>query len=109
MTGTPKVVVSTTLDQPSWGHTTLISGNVVAELSRLRQQPGGNIQVAASGSLVRLLLQEGLLDELRLLMHPIVVGTGQHLFEGGASRCRSICSNAVRTATVIALRYALAA
>ena len=73
MTGTPKVVVSTTLDQPSWGPTTLISGNVVAELSRLRQQPGGNVQVAASGSLVRLLLQEGLLDELRLLMHPIVV------------------------------------
>jgi hypothetical protein len=105
----PEVVVSTTLDQPSWGHTTLISGNVVGELSRLRQQPGGNVQVAASGSLVRLLLQEGLLDELRLRLHPIVVGTGQHLFEGGASGCRSICSNAVRTATVIALRYALAA
>ncbi len=110
MTGTPKVVVSTTLDQPGWGPTTLISGNVVAELSRLRQQPGGNVQVAASGSLVRLLLQEGLLDELRLLMHPIVVGTGRHLFEGGRIEVPlNLLECRPHRNGVIALRYARAA
>lgn len=83
MTSTPKVVVSTTLTDPGWGPTTLVSGDVVAELARLRQQTAGTVQVGASGSLVRLLLQEGLLDELRLLVHPVVVGTGAHLYQGG--------------------------
>jgi dihydrofolate reductase len=81
MTGTAKVVVSTTLTDPGWGPTTLISGNVVAELTRLRQRAGGTVHVCASGSLVRLLLQEGLLDELRLLVHPVVAGTGAHLYQ----------------------------
>lgn len=83
MTSTPKVVISTTLTDPGWGPTTVISSDVTAELAELRQQPGGTIAVAASGTLVRFLLAEGLLDELRLLVHPVVVGAGRHLFEGG--------------------------
>ncbi len=83
MTSTPKVVVSTTLEDPAWGPTTVIRSDVTAELTKLKQQPGGDITVGASGTLVRFLLTEGLLDELRLLVHPIVVGTGKHLFEGG--------------------------
>jgi dihydrofolate reductase len=106
MTSTPKVVVSTTLADPGWGPTTLISGDAVAELTKLRQQAGGTVHVCASGSLVRLLLQEDLLDELRLLVHPVVVGTGTHLYEGGDTKvplslvaCRSHRNG------VVALRY----
>lgn len=83
MTSAPKVVVSTTLADPDWGPTTLISVNVATELSKLKQQPGKNITVGASGTLVRFLLTEGLLDELLLLVHPVVVGSGRRLFEGG--------------------------
>lgn len=86
MTGTPKVVVSTTLTNPDWGPTTVISTDIAAELGKLKQQPGNRIAVGASGTLIRFLLIEGLLDELQLLVHPIVAGTGQHLFEEGASQ-----------------------
>lgn len=83
MTNTPKIVVSTTLKNPDWGPTTLINGDVVAELSKLKEMPGRDISVGASGTLVRFLLQTGLLDELSLLVHPVVVGSGKRLFEGG--------------------------
>jgi dihydrofolate reductase len=86
MTSTPKVVVSTTLANPDWGPTTVMSGNVAAELTKLKQQPGKNITVAASGTLVRFLLQRGLLDELTLLVHPVLAGTGKRLFEGGTGQ-----------------------
>ena len=85
MTSTPKAVVSTTLASPGWGPTTVISSNVTAELRKLKQQPGKDIAVGASGTLLRFLLHEDLLDELTLLVHPVLAGTGQHLFEGGAS------------------------
>jgi dihydrofolate reductase len=85
MNETPKYVVSTTLDRADWQNTTLIDGNdVVAELTKLKEQPGKNISITGSGTLVRSLLREGLLDELRLLVHPIVVGSGQkRLFPEG--------------------------
>ncbi len=83
MTGKPKVVVSSTLDDPGWGPTTVISGNVAAQLAKLKDEQAGDISVGASGTLVRFLLAEGLLDELRLLVHPVVVGSGRHLFENG--------------------------
>ena len=86
MTSTPKVVISTTLTDPDWGPTTLISGDAAAELTKLKQQPGPDIGVGASGTLVRFLLAAGLLDELRLLVHPVVAGTGRHLFEDGGGR-----------------------
>jgi dihydrofolate reductase len=83
MNDTPKIVVSTTLKVPDWGQTTLIRSDVAAELGKLKREPGKDISVGASGTLVRFLLQEGLLDELHLHVHPIVVGTGRHLFEEG--------------------------
>lgn len=76
-------MVSTTLEHPGWGPTTLISSDVTAGLTKLKQQPGKNISIGASGTLVRFLPAQGLLDELSLLVHPVVVGTGKHLFEGG--------------------------
>lgn len=76
-------MVSTTLSQPDWGPTTLISTNVADQLRELKTRPGKNINVGASGTLVGFLLKEGLLDELLLIVHPIVVGAGRHLFEQG--------------------------
>jgi dihydrofolate reductase len=83
MNNTPKLVVSNTLDTLDWQNSTLISGNVNDELNRQKQQPGKNISVVGSGTLVRTLLRDGLLDELRLLVHPIVVGSGKRLFPDG--------------------------
>ncbi len=78
---TPKVVVSTTLESAEWPDTTLIRSNVAEEIDKLKQQPGKNIAVSGSPTLVRSLLQEGLLDQLDLLLFPVVVGSGQRLFE----------------------------
>jgi dihydrofolate reductase len=83
MNNTPKVVVSTSLDTVGWQNSTLIKTNVAAELAKLKEQPGKDIGVTGSGTLVRSLLRDGLLDELRLLVHPIVVGSGKRLFEAG--------------------------
>lgn len=82
MNDTPKVVVSSTLKTVEWQNSTLITGNLAQELTRLKNQPGKNIAITGSGTLVRSLLRDGLLDELRLLVHPIVVGAGKHLFDG---------------------------
>jgi dihydrofolate reductase len=79
----PKLVASTTLDSVEWQNTTLLSGDVAEELSKLKQQPGKDISIYGSGTLVRSLLGAGLLDELGLLVCPIVVGRGRHLAEDG--------------------------
>jgi len=86
MNDTPKLVVSTTLDKVEWQHSTLINGNVAEELTRLKQQPGKNIAITGSATLVRSLLRDHLLDELHLLVHPIVVGSGKRLFENEGDR-----------------------
>ena len=80
MNSTPKYVVSQTLDEVEWNNSTLVSGDVAAELTRLKAQPGKNLSVVGSGTLVGSLLRDNLLDELRLLVHPIVVGRGKRLF-----------------------------
>ena len=83
MNTVPKHVVSRTLEEPlGWANSTLISGNEFAEdITRLKQQPGEDIAILGSGALVRSLLQYDLLDELRLIVHPIVLGSGKRLFE----------------------------
>jgi dihydrofolate reductase len=83
MNNTPKYVVSTTLQEPlEWQNSTLIKGNNLAEeITRLKDQPGKDITISGSGALVRSLLAEEILDELRLMVHPIVVGSGKRLFE----------------------------
>ncbi|MFB9200090.1 dihydrofolate reductase family protein [Nonomuraea spiralis] len=73
-----KYVVSTTLTAPAWQNTELVT---LAGLAELKQRPGRNISVVGSGTLVVSLLREGLLDELNLLVHPIVVGSGKRLFD----------------------------
>jgi len=108
MTSMPKLVVSTTLDCPDWGPTTVIRGDVTAALARLKEQPGGDIIVGASGTLVRFLLHEGLLDELRLLVHPVIVGPGRRLFEGDDQNMPLMLTQAqAHQNGVVALRYTL--
>jgi dihydrofolate reductase len=106
MTDTPKIVVSTTLQNPDWGPTTLIGDDVAAELAKLKQQPGKNISIGASGTLVRFLLQERLLDELQLLVHPVVVGAGKHLFEHGEKQVQlQLVDSKTLTSGVVKLIY----
>jgi dihydrofolate reductase len=81
----PKYVVSTTLDKAEWGkweQPTLIKGNLANEINKLKKQPGKNIGVSGSPTLVRSLLQDDLLDELQLMIHPVIVGKGKRLFTG---------------------------
>ena len=80
---TPKYVASTTLKKVEWVNSTLIQGPLAAQVRSLKQQSGKNIGVAGSPSLVRSLLQEGLLDELTLMVHPVVAGKGKRLFPEG--------------------------
>lgn len=81
-----KVVVSKTLDKAKWQNSTLINKDVAAEVTKLKKQPGKNINISGSGSLVSWLLREGLLDELDLLVLPVVVGSGKRLFDGYGDR-----------------------
>jgi dihydrofolate reductase len=81
MNNTPKLVVSNTLDTLEWKNSTLISGDIVGELTRRKQEPGRDINVVGSTTLVGSLLRAGLLDELKLFLCPIVVGAGRRLFE----------------------------
>ena len=85
MNNTPKLVVSTTLDTVQWQNSTLLGGDAAEELTKLKQQPGRNINITGSPTLVRSLLRDGLLDELRLLVCPILVGGGKRLFEDGGN------------------------
>jgi dihydrofolate reductase len=83
MNSYPKHVVSTTLREPLEWNASLIKGDELAEeVSRLKQQPGKDILVYGSGDLVNTLMKHNLVDEYRLLVFPIVVGSGKRLFEG---------------------------
>jgi dihydrofolate reductase len=81
-----KFVVSTILDTVEWQNSTLIKGNVAEEITKLKQQPGKDISISGSGILVQSLLRDDLLDELRLMVHPIVVGSGKRLFKDGSDQ-----------------------
>jgi dihydrofolate reductase len=81
MNGYPKHVASTTLEEPlEWHNSTLIKGDVAEEVSRLKQQDGKDILVFGSAQLVHTLMEHDLIDEYRLMVFPIVVGTGKRLF-----------------------------
>jgi dihydrofolate reductase len=76
----PKYVVSSTLDDPKWNNSTVVKGDVVNEVSKLRQELNGEVVVYGSIQLARTLMEHDLVDELRLMIHPVVLGAGERLF-----------------------------
>jgi dihydrofolate reductase len=76
----PKYVVSSTLKDPEWNNTTMLKGDPVEEVSKLKQRLDGEIVVAGSIQLARALIEHDLVDELRLLVYPVVLGAGERLF-----------------------------
>ena len=81
MNTTPKYVASTTLKAPEWQNTTVLEGDVGEAVSRLKQQDGQDITLNGSAALLRSLLAAGLVDELRLFLHRVVLGSGARLFD----------------------------
>src|SRR5699024_1266386 len=81
MNSIPKYVVSTTLEEVKWNNARLLKGNLSEEISRLKQEPGQDITVHGSGQLVNSLMKHNLIDEYRLMIHPVVVGGGKRLFK----------------------------
>ena len=101
-----KYVISTTLDTVEWGkwgNISLIKGNLAEEIARLKQLPGKNIGVAGSPTLVRSMLQADLLDELTLMIHPVVVGSGKRLFgdAGGLKRLKLVDTKATKSGVAL--------
>jgi dihydrofolate reductase len=76
----PKYIVSSTLENPDWNNSTVLKGEVVNEVSKLKQELDGEINVIASFQLGRTLIEHDLLDELRLMVFPVVLGAGERLF-----------------------------
>src|SRR6516165_7860414 len=76
----PKYVVSSTIEDPDWNNSTVLKGGVVNEVTRLKQELDGEIVVPASGQLVHALIENDLVDELRLMVYPFVLGAGERLF-----------------------------
>jgi dihydrofolate reductase len=91
MNGYPKHVVSTTLQEPlEWNNSTLIKGNVAEEVSKLKRQPGKDILVFGSGELVNTLMGHDLVDEYRLMIFPVVLGSGKRLFGDGSGTTKAL-------------------
>ena len=84
MNSLPKFVVSTTLEEVVWNNSRLIKGNIAEEVYKLKQQPGQDILIAGSGELVHTLMQHDLIDEYRLMVYPVVLGSGKRLFRDGS-------------------------
>ncbi len=102
----PKYVASTTLRSPEWQNSTVLEGDIAAAVAELKAQPGKNIVVNGSSTLVRSLLREHVLDELRLYVHPVVLGSGDRLFEdGGADFELKLVDSHAYDSGVVSLTY----
>jgi dihydrofolate reductase len=101
-----KVLVSSTVTDPTWTRTTVVDGDVVDQIARLKEQPGSGILVNGSIRLCRTLLGAGLVDEVHLFVHPIVVGHGRRLFaEDGPQVPLALTASEVFPTGVLSLRY----
>jgi dihydrofolate reductase len=83
MNSMPKYVVSSTLESADWNNSTVINGDVAEEVAKLKEEPGGNILVAGSAQLVQTLMDHDLVDEYRLMIYPVLLGSGKRLFRDG--------------------------
>ena len=100
----PKYVASTTLTSADWAGTTVLSGDVLTEVAKLKEQPGGELQIHGSGALAHTLIDADLIDEYRLLFFPVHLGSGKKLFRDGAKAAslRLLTSSVSSTGVVIA-------
>jgi len=101
----PKYVVSSTLEQPDWSNTTVLKGDLAEEVARLRAAHDGDVVVHGSASLVQGLLERGLVDELRLMVFPVVLGSGKRLFGTSAKKPLRLVESKVVGDGVAILRY----
>ena len=102
----PKYVVSSTLRSPAWNNTTVLKGDSVSEASRLKQQVTGDIIVAGSFQLLHSLLEHDLVDELRLMIYPVVLGIGRRLFgEAGDKKPMRLVRNKTVAGDLVLLTY----
>lgn len=100
----PKFVISSSLTDPAWNNTTVVPGDVAA-VQRMKDSVDGDLFMTGSATTVRWLLANGLLDELSLLLHPVTVGKGQRLFEGGPSHPLELVSSSAYQTGVVQLSY----
>jgi dihydrofolate reductase len=107
MNGYPKYVVSTTLEEPlGWNNSTLIKGDAAEGVSRLKELPGKDILVFGSGKLVNTLMEHDLIDEYRLMIFPVVLGSGERLFgEGTEETALELVGNDCFETGVVVLTY----
>jgi dihydrofolate reductase len=105
MNNLPKFVVSTTLNTLEWNNSHLITGNVAEEVARLKQQPGRDLLLAGSADLLGTLMQHALVDEYRLMVHPVVVGTGKRLFKEGSMATMQLVGTKTLSSGIIILSY----
>jgi dihydrofolate reductase len=104
----PKYVVSSTITDPAWNNTTVLSGDVVDEVSGLKREIGGELVVYASAHLVATLLEHNLVDELRLIVYPVVLGSGQRLLGNtGEQRSMRLIASAALGDDLVSLAYQL--
>jgi dihydrofolate reductase len=82
MNSLPKIVFSRTMDKATWSNTKLLKGDITAEVRRMKQEPGVDMVVLGSGSIVSLLAREGLVDEFQIVVIPVVLGSGRTMFNG---------------------------
>ena len=108
MNSTPKYVVSGTLQAADWQNTTVLRGDVLAEITELKQWGGKNIGMTGSGVLTSWLLQQGLVDELHLFLFPVVLGAGKRLFSGGDKLPLKLLGSDPLESGVVHLTYAKA-
>jgi dihydrofolate reductase len=102
----PKYVASTTLTSADWNNTKILSGDVAAEVAKLKEQPGRELQVHGSGQLAQTLIEADLIDEYLLYFHPVHLGTGKKLFRDGApARALKLLDSQTTGAGVIIARY----
>jgi len=105
MNSMPKYVVSTTLKKAEWNNSHILKTNVAEEVTKLKQESGGDILVAGSATLIRFLMEHDLVDEYRLLTYPVVVGKGKRLFTDGTAASLKLTESKPMGSGVIMLRY----